>query len=214
MHILFGHRGNEKKYIENTKNAIINCEYEGIEVDVRLTYDDHIVLHHDDTYKRIYNLPYKVRDLDLEQMVDYNSLVELSQFLDFCKINKKKTIIDIKEETYEDIVYIIDVCVAYLKKIKYNISNIVFLCWKDILKPDNTITYLRAIDEDRISKGKIDMYKNELLFDGICLKYTGKYQNIKSINRIKSNDMLVNIYTDKNIQDINLTLIKPDFITL
>ena len=58
------------------------------------------------------------------------------------------------------------------------------------------------------------MYKNELLFDGICLKYTGKYKNIKSINRMKSNDLLVNIYTNKNIQDINLTLIKPDFITL
>jgi glycerophosphoryl diester phosphodiesterase len=214
MYTLFSHRGNEKRFIENTKDAILNCEYEGIEVDVRLTYDNNIILHHDDTYKRIYNLSYKVRDLDLQQMEHYDSLVEISQFLNFCKINKKKTIIDIKEETYEDIVLIIDVCVAYSKKIKYNINNIVFLCWKDILKPDKTITYLIAMDEDRISKAKIDMYKNELLFDGICLKYTGKYQNIKSINRIKSNDMLVNIYTDKNIQDINLTLIKPDFITL
>jgi glycerophosphoryl diester phosphodiesterase len=214
MYTLFSHRGNEKRFIENTKDAILNCEYEGIEVDVRLTYDNNIILHHDDTYKRIYNLSYKVRDLDLQQMEHYDSLVEISQFLNFCKINKKKTIIDIKEETYEDIVLIIDVCVAYSKKIKYNINNIVFLCWKDILKPHKNITYLRAIDEDRISKSKIDVYKNELLFDGICLKYTGKYQNIKSINRIKSNDMLVNIYTDKNIQDINLTFIKPDFITL
>lgn len=215
MYTLFGHRGNEKEYIENTVEAITNCKYKGIEVDVRLTYDNNIILHHDESLMRIYNSPYLIKNLYLDDIKKhFNTVFELTDFICFCKLNNKKIIIDIKEKKYNEILYIIDYCINFLKKINYDIKNIIFLCWENIIKPFKNIIFLRAIDNDFIYSYDIDLFKNKLLFDGICLKYTGTKKNIYCINKIKSKNMLVNIYTNKNIQDIKLNIIKPDFITL
>ena len=136
MYTLFGHRGNEKEYIENTVESITNCKYKGIEVDVRLTYDNNIILHHDESLMRIYNSPYLIKNLYLDDIKKhFNTVFELTDFICFCKLNNKKIIIDIKEKKYNEILYIIDYCINFLKKINYDIKNIIFLCWENIIKP-------------------------------------------------------------------------------
>tara|TARA_A100001015_G_scaffold236948_1_gene269359 strand:- start:469 stop:1116 length:648 start_codon:yes stop_codon:yes gene_type:complete len=215
MYTLYGHRGNEKDYIENTKDSIINCKYEGIEVDVHLTSDNKIILHHDPTFKRIYNFPHKIKNLELDYIKkNFDSILELKELLIICNTNNKKLIIDIKEKTYEEIIFIIEMSLLYSKEIKYDKKNIIFLCWENIIKPFKNITYLKVIGNDYISNKNIDIFKNELLFDGICLNYSASLRNIDCINYIKSKNMLVNIYTNKDIELINLSRIKPDFITL
>jgi glycerophosphoryl diester phosphodiesterase len=214
MCTLFGHRGN-KRYKENTMDAFINCSYEGIEVDARLTFDYKIVIHHDETFERIYHSFHFIRNMYLADIKNrFPSVLELKDVLDFCKLNNKKLIVDIKEEICTDIVFIIESCVLYSKQINYDIENIIFLSWKDIIKPLKNITFIRVISEDTISSNYIFTLKNELLFDGICLNYTGTKENINCINKIKSKNMLVNIYTDKNIHDIDLKSIEPIIITL
>ena len=214
MYTLFGHRGN-KNFVENTFTAIQNCEYEGIEVDVRLTLDRKIVLHHDDSLERIYKFPFYVKDLYYQDVINRcETIVNLQQILNYCKYSKKKLILDVKEELYQDIIYIIDSCIHICNNINFNLDNITFLCWVDILKPRKNIRFIRGWDDDFISYDNIYLLKNDLLFDGICIQYSGTSENINDINKIKSKNMLVNIYTNKNIQDIKLNKINPDYITL
>lgn len=214
MYILFGHRGN-KKYTENTFESFYNCSLEGIETDIQLTYDDEVILHHDSTFERIYNSSLSIKNMYLNDIKNkFPTVVEFSEFISFTRLSNKKIIIDIKENNYYDIIFLLEKCIYQLNKIKYNLKNVIFLCWVDIIKPFKNITFLRAISNDKISSKQISILKNDLLFDGICLKYTGTPENINCINKIKSKNMLVNIYSDKNIQDIKLENIKPDFITL
>ena len=68
MSNLIAHRGlNNKKYKENTKEAIINSlkqDYiKGIEIDIRLTKDNKIVVIHDSTINRTSNGQGKVKEM-------------------------------------------------------------------------------------------------------------------------------------------------------
>lgn len=211
MTILYGHRGN-KDTIENTMIAFNKCKYEGIETDVRLTTDFKIILHHDETLERIYNIPKIINETTyLEIKSKCNTIVLYRNFLLFCKMNKKKCIIDIKEDSYYNITLIIDYTINICKEINFNINNIIFLCWYDILKPRKNINFFRAINGNFIKKNKIKELKNELKFDGICLEYTGSNSNERCINIIKKNNLKVNIYTNKKLKEIK---INADFITL
>ena len=215
MPIYFGHRGNEKDYIENTICAINNCKYEGIEVDVRLTSDFQIILHHDSTFERIYNLPIPINELPLVDIINkLKTVVTLEEFLNYASFNKKKIIIDIKELLYHNICYIIDYCIDFCNKNNYDINNIIFLSWITILKPRKNINFFRAFNYDSLNKEYICELKNENLFDGVCLKCTGNYNNLISIKKIKKNNMKVNVYLDDNINIDDIIDYHIDYITL
>ncbi len=52
--IIFGHRGVPEVYLENTLQSFehaIELNYDGIELDVMLTRDQKIIVHHDSTLK-------------------------------------------------------------------------------------------------------------------------------------------------------------------
>lgn len=218
--IIYGHRGNEKEYVENTMEAIINCPYDGIEIDVRFTRDRVIVLHHDELYKRIYNFDYKV------DATNYNialffcpTLTTLYKVLEYVNNNKKKLIIDIKNEynyseylrdAKEIIKYTIDVC----KNIGYDIDNIIFLSWIDIIKPYDNINFFRVYDGDYLSINTINHAKDILQADGICLEYTGTEQNIETINMIKNYNLLTSVYTNKNLEIFLDENVKVDYLTI
>ena len=90
--IFIAHRGNDNhEYKENSIDALIYClnqEYiDGVELDIRITFDNKIVIYHDMLYKlkSIKKTKYKYLKLDL-----------LDKFLK--KINSNKIIlIEIKE---------------------------------------------------------------------------------------------------------------------
>lgn len=215
MPIYFGHRGNEKDYIENTICAINNCKFEGIEVDVRITADYQIILHHDPTFERIYNVPFFVKEMEVNDIIKkFKTVVTLNEFLKYASFNKKKIIIDIKELLYHNICYIIDYCINFCKKNNYDINNIIFLSWITIIKPRKNIKFFRASNYDYINKEYIRELKNDSLFDGVCLKYTGTNDNLRCINRIKKNNMEVNVYIENNINVEDIIDNNIDYITL
>lgn len=75
---IFAHRGSSKFYAENTRAAYQQAVYDGadgIECDVHLSADGHVVLHHDAVLGRTSNGSGAVRELTLEQLraFDYSS---------------------------------------------------------------------------------------------------------------------------------------------
>jgi glycerophosphoryl diester phosphodiesterase len=76
--LIYAHRGASKYAPENTMAAFIKgveMGAGGIELDVRLTKDGHVVIIHDDTVKRTSNGQGNVRDMSLEQLkaLDFGS---------------------------------------------------------------------------------------------------------------------------------------------
>ena len=211
----YGHRGN-KKFIENTMDAISNCKYNGIEIDVRLTIDNEIILHHDPTLKRIYNIDEKISKLEYYIIKKLcNSVVLLEECLNYCNKHNMKVIIDIKEKCYNKICYIIDFCIDFCKKGKFDLNNIIFLCWYDLIKPRKNIKFYRVLCQEYISSDDLEIYKHELFFDGISINYTENNQNIKTINKIIKKNFELNIYTESNLKDLKyLKYIFPKSITL
>jgi glycerophosphoryl diester phosphodiesterase len=157
---VFGHRGNSKNYLENTMDAFINCHHEGIETDVRLTDDNIAILHHDNDLYRIYGYDLYIDELSYVYLkFKCKSVVLLEDFLIYCKNNNKIIVIDIKECEYFNITLIIDNCINFCKNNNYDIKNIIFLTWKNILKPRKNIIFLRAISYDKLFEEHILLLK-------------------------------------------------------
>jgi glycerophosphoryl diester phosphodiesterase len=212
--IIYGHRGNEKDYIENTMESIINCNYEGIEIDVRLTKDKVIILHHDDNYKRIYGFDYKVNKVNYNIALFFcKKIVTIQKVLEYAKEKNKKLIVDIKEEKENNIKYIIKNIYYICERLGYNINNIIFLCWHNIIKPYDDIKFFKVIDGDSLIYNNIVYNKDILGVDGICLEYTGTLDNTETIEMIKTHNLLVSVYSKLSIDDI-LVNKNIDYITI
>lgn len=68
---IFAHRGYSKLYPENTMIAFKKAYVfgaEGIELDVHMTKDHHIIIIHDDDLKRTTNMSGKVKDMTLKEV--------------------------------------------------------------------------------------------------------------------------------------------------
>lgn len=110
---LIAHRGNNThKYKENSKKAFITCfntKYiDGIELDIRLTKDNIIVVHHDN-----------IVDGKLIDKTNYNKIKNKIDKLDDILnslSDKKKIVIDIKGDDKN----IIDILHNTIKNYKYN----------------------------------------------------------------------------------------------
>jgi len=128
---LIAHRGlNNTLYKENTKSAILNSLREdyigGIEIDVRITKDNKIVVTHDMTINRVSDGSGVVTNMTLKELRKYNfgtrerrsTISTLKEILD--NINNNKIIlIEIKYEgTNED---------DYIKYFYKNIKKYLFL---------------------------------------------------------------------------------------
>ncbi len=92
--ILVGHRGCcEEHATENTISAIkcaIENKLDAIEVDLRLTKDGFIVLHHDETLQRIYDSKLIINQSTLKDLREAterhpNPIITLEEMLDFIK---------------------------------------------------------------------------------------------------------------------------------
>lgn len=81
------HRGKHNKVVkENTLEAVRLAMEDNlsIEVDVRLTKDNFVVVSHDDSLKRIYGVPLKISELSYREVVEYSKgeIPLLSELLD------------------------------------------------------------------------------------------------------------------------------------
>lgn len=100
---LIAHRGNNGyKFRENSIEAFIDCfntEYiDGVEMDVRLTLDGKVVVHHDNFVNG--------KIISNSNLLSLSDIYKLSDILD-CLSNKKKIIIDIKgdDDLIVDLLY-------------------------------------------------------------------------------------------------------------
>ena len=69
--LLTGHRGAPTRFPENTVRSILGaiaCGATAVEVDVRVTCDDVLVLSHDPTLERIANKPVDISQVNLEEL--------------------------------------------------------------------------------------------------------------------------------------------------
>ena len=65
------HRGNSKKFIENSFeafNSVIQMGYKFIETDLRMTLDKEVIAFHDPDLKRLFNLDLQVKDLTFNEI--------------------------------------------------------------------------------------------------------------------------------------------------
>ena len=73
LFIGLSHRGNSKKFIENSFEAfhsVIQMGYKYIETDLRMTLDREVVAFHDQDLKRLFNLDLKVKDLTFNELAN------------------------------------------------------------------------------------------------------------------------------------------------
>lgn len=194
---LISHRGNNnQKYKENTINALINAYktpyIDGIELDIRMTKDNIIVLSHDNIKDgKIINKT-KYKKLKLDKLEDL--LKKLS--------NEKKIIIDIKEENKK----IIDILYKTIKEydykfyicsFNYKIINM-FKTKYNKFKSGLIIGYMINIDKIH---NKLDF--NSLQYN--LIKRINKNKEIfiwtvndkKTLNKILKYKKDINIITDK-----------------
>lgn len=75
------HRGIHDKYIENTLKSFLECIKRGylIELDIRLTKDNYLVVFHDISLKRLFNKNKNINDLTLNELREYKLIPTLEE---------------------------------------------------------------------------------------------------------------------------------------
>ena len=104
-----GHRGFKAKEIENTKKAVeraIQNKIDYVEVDLRKTQDNRIVVFHDKRVHRLLNGKGKVKDYTLENLksltyADGQSILTAEELFNLTK-QQIKVILDVKSENIEE----------------------------------------------------------------------------------------------------------------
>lgn len=197
---LIAHRGNNNhKYKENSKQAFINCfntsYIDGIELDIRLTKDNIIVVSHNDLVngKLIDKCNYNKIKKDVDKLE--NILESLS--------DKKKIVIDVKEDNKK----IVDILCSLLNNYKYNF----YICsFNDdivnLIKQKYPTYKVGLIIGYMIN---IDKIYNKLDFNSLQYNLINRINNKKEIfiwtvndkkilNKIKKHGNNFNIITDKS----------------
>ena len=152
LFIGLSHRGNSKKFIENSFeafNSVVQMGYKYIETDLRMTLDREVIAFHDSDLKRLFNLDLQVKDLTFNEIANLFkekncSLLTLEDVLK--KFPEIHFNIDLKvEEVIQDSIKVVAdfnafdrVCFASFhssrngKVLRYNQNAIVSMGMKDI----------------------------------------------------------------------------------
>lgn len=100
------HRGDTKKYLENTiesiASAINNQNYQGIEIDIQLTKDNKWIIFHDINLKRLTGIDKNINDINYKDLpiINYkNKIYKISLFEELIKLDFKNKILDIEIKT-------------------------------------------------------------------------------------------------------------------
>jgi glycerophosphoryl diester phosphodiesterase len=206
----FAHRGIIDNELENSKEAVIHtltsADYDGIEVDLRLTYDKKVVLIHDKDTRRIsrekliiskteYNMLEKLKLYDESYLLTLQHFIQIYKKYD--RHNKKKIIFDIKDNDLTVIEHIIN----NIRIFGIPFYNIIILTWKDDLPCYlyRNIKIYYAVDESVIRECDIIKAK-EKQYSGICLEFDNSKENIETIKLIKLLGLETNVYLNKDVE--------------
>ena len=206
----FAHRGIINNELENSNQAVINTltsgDYDGIEVDLRLTYDKKVVLIHDKHTRRISKEKLIISDteynmLEKLKLYDNSNLLTLLHFIQIYKkydtYNKKKIIFDIKDNDLTVIEHIINNMRIY----GIPLDNVILLTWKDDLPCYlyRSIKIFYAVDESVIRECDI-LKAKEKQYSGICLEFDNSKENIETIKLIKLLGLETTVYLNKDLK--------------
>ncbi|TDX46342.1 glycerophosphodiester phosphodiesterase [Orenia marismortui] len=103
--IKIAHRGYvNAKYLENSYSAIskaIELGYDMVEIDIRETKDQRIILNHDDDLNRVFGINKKTRDLSVKEIktITGGDVLTLEGCLKLCK-DEIGLLIEIKDKSY------------------------------------------------------------------------------------------------------------------
>ena len=201
------HRGNSKKFIENSFeafNSVIQMGYKYIETDLRMTKDNEVIAFHDPDLKRLFNLDAQVKDLTFNEIAilfrEKNcSLLTLEDALK--KFPEIHFNVDLKvKEVIQDSIKVVEnlnafnrVCFAsfhssHTKKIlQHNQNAIVSMGLKDV------------------ALFKFFKFKNEKIkIIQIPLKWKGiKVLTRNLIQKVDKSNLLVHVWTVNDRKTIN-----------
>ena len=97
LNTIIAHRGIHYKYLENTIPAFIEAINKKciIELDVRLTKDNQVIVFHDHNLKRIFGINRDIKDLTIKEIKKYNYIPTLEDVLKLVN-NRVPIIIEVK----------------------------------------------------------------------------------------------------------------------
>lgn len=106
MFLMIGHRGAKAYELENTIDSFkkaIELGVNAIELDVRKTKDDHLIISHDDTLKRVFGVDLRIDESDIKYLkeITKNKIVTLPEALRFIDKKVSKILVELKEIGYE-----------------------------------------------------------------------------------------------------------------
>lgn len=207
------HRGYSAKETENTISAFLlalNSSFSGIELDIHLTKDKYIVVHHDDNTNRLGNKEYTIKDVNYNllkevKLIDINTneyvhnIPLLDEVLSLSNEYKKESFVEIKPNLLKD-----DLLLIYDTLIKYNDITIISFYL-------NNLITLREIDKNiklqyLTSNFNIDNF-NICKNNNINLDLNYKMINKERVKYFKEMNFIINTWT-VNDEDISKQLIK------
>jgi glycerophosphoryl diester phosphodiesterase len=193
--MLIAHRANNNhEYLENTKEAIIEClkqgYIDGVEIDIRVTKDKEFVLIHNMLIDRISNGSGFVKDKTLKELKSYifGNNQKISTLEEILKImNDKLLLIEIKDES-NNCKEFIDIFYKKIKKYLY--LNIIICSFNyELLK------YLKIINKNIKCALIINSIFNK---DKIYNHFDYKLLSKNKLEHSRDNDF---IWTINNIRD-------------
>lgn len=208
--MLIAHRANNNhSYLENTKEAVLEClntsYIDGIEIDVRMTKDNKIVVIHSMLIDLISNGNGFIKDKTLKELKSYTfknnqTVATLEEILKI--MNDKLLLIEIKEESNN--YRIVDVIYKLIKKYSYlniSICSFNYELLNYFKKIDNKINCILIISY-LINSDKIHNHlnNNSLKFNRLKNAKEGDYiwtiNNILDYKKIKQSNKNLNVITD------------------
>ena len=207
LFIGLSHRGNSKKFIENSFeafNSVIQMGYKYIETDLRMTLDKEVIAFHDPDLKRLFDLDLLIKDLSFNEIAKLFKekkcrLLTLEDTLkEFPNVNfnidlKVKEVIKQSIEIVEDLNAFDRVCFA-----SFHSSH----TKKILLNNQNAIVSMSMKDVALFKFFKI--YNKNIKVIQIPLKWKGiKLLTSNFMRKADKNNLLVHIWTVNDKDTIN-----------
>lgn len=224
---MVAHRGLSGIETENTCAAFVaagNRSYFGIETDVHVTKDGHIVVIHDEFTQRVSNVNKEIEKCTLEELekivlkdLKYDSpaprydlrIPTVDDYISICKRYEKIAVLEIKNRFNKaDIKKLIEKVKSYdyLDKtifISFNWDN---LCDIKQLLPNQKVQFLTSKCDDELIK---ELKKNKFDLDILYKSVTDEL-----VAKLHKNGIEINCWTCDNLDDANLlVLMGVDYIT-
>jgi len=218
------HRGNSSKYNENTMESFSSAYLLGsdwIELDIRKSLDDVLVVSHDDNLKRVTGMDINISDSNYKDLLKIKSnLVTLEEVMEWAKDKLIKINIEIKDNNISIINKLIELLHKYDYTNKYVVASSKYEILKEVKTLDKDIktVYINSIAYgDLTNKVDADIFSiEEMSITSRLVKSihnSGKEIYVWTVNNKEDVEKLVNLGVDNIITD-DVELVKNTLLEM